>query len=163
MAEEAFVRLRRAPTITPHRKEDCTMRHLARPDTAKSSVAARAYRIRARLPGQLIPERLEMARLRYGELYPLDAIRRKVAETLPRRIGFVRGAAIEPIERYSEPIPDDVLLKYDDARRTGLFSTFWVVTPKYYEQRQYDPWVIAQVKGSELSAVIAQWDELTAT
>jgi hypothetical protein len=37
------------------------------------------------------------------------------------------------------------------------------VTPRYYEQRQYDPWVIAQVKGSELSAVIAQWDELTAT
>lgn len=133
------------------------MNQLVRSKSAVLDMAARARTIRARLPNQLIPERLELSRLHYGELYRLEEIRRRVAETLPRRIGFIRGAAVEPIEDYREPIPDDVLLKYDDAAQSGLFSTFLVVTPRYYEQRQFDPWVVGAVKGSELYAVIAQW------
>jgi hypothetical protein len=55
--------------------------------------------------------------------------------------------------------PDEVLLKYDDAARSGLFSAFSVVTPTYFSQKQVDPWVVGQVDGAELYAVIAQWDE----
>jgi len=36
---------------------------------------------------------------------------------------------MEPIEEYSGLIPDEVLLKYDEAARSGLFAKFWIVTP----------------------------------
>ena len=42
-------------------------------------------------------------------------IRRKVADSLPHRLGFLRGAVLEPIETYQGFIPDEVLLKYDGA------------------------------------------------
>ena len=119
---------------------------------------ARIRSIRSRLPGQLLRERLEMAAVCYGPLHTLAEIRHKVGETLPRRIGFVRGATLEPIETYREPIPDEALLKYDDAAQSGLFSKFWVATPTYYQERQLDPWIIGEVTGSDRCAVIAQWD-----
>jgi hypothetical protein len=120
--------------------------------------AARLRAIRSRLPGQMLRERVEMASVCYGPLYTWPEVRQKVAETLPRRIGFVRSAVVEPIEGYREHIPDEALIKYDDAVRSGLFSKFWVATPRYYEQRQVDPWIIGEVTGSEQCAVIAQWD-----
>src|SRR5437016_13155455 len=40
-----------------------------------------------------------------------------------------------------------------------LFSAFRVVTPAYFSQKQVDPWIVAQVDGAELYAVIAQWDD----
>ena len=120
--------------------------------------AARIRTIRARLPGQMLPERIEMASLCYGPLYTLAEIRQKVAETLPRRIGFVRSTTVEPIETYREPIPDAALLKYDEAVRSDCFSQFRVATPRYYEQRQVDPWILGEVTGTERWAVIAQWE-----
>jgi hypothetical protein len=120
--------------------------------------AARAGRIRARLPGQVLRERIDLARASFGPLYSMVEIRRKVAETLPHRIGYVRGAVFEPIESYQDIIPDEALLKYDDAVRTGLFDKFWVVTPTYYRERQLDPWIVGQVTGTSFHAVIAQWD-----
>jgi hypothetical protein len=120
--------------------------------------SSRASRIRARLPGQMLRERIELTRASYGPLYTMVEIRRKVAETLPHRIGYVRGAVFEPIETYAEAIPDEALLKYDDAVRSGLFNKFWVVTPTYYRERQLDPWIVGEVIGANLCAVIAQWD-----
>lgn len=119
---------------------------------------ARVRKIRSELPGQLQRERIETARLCYGPLYSLNEVRQKVAETLPRRVGYMRSAALEPIETYQDPIPDDALLKYDDARTSGLFSKFWVASPRYYESKQSDPWILAEVRGTELYAVVAQWD-----
>lgn len=118
---------------------------------------ARVRKIRSELPGQMLRERIETARLCYGPLYSLNEVRQKVAETLPRRVGYMRSAALEPIETYQDPIPDDALLKYDDARNSGLFSKFWVASPRYYESKQTDPWIIAEVQGTELYAVVAQW------
>jgi hypothetical protein len=129
-----------------------------RPDAPPSDVAARIRAIRARLPGQLLRERLEMAILCHGPLYSLAEIRQRVGEVLPRRLGYVRGAALEPIETYREPIPDEALLKYDDAARSGLFSKFWVATPTYYQDRQVDPWIVAEVEGTDRWAVIVRWD-----
>jgi hypothetical protein len=129
-----------------------------RPDHAPSDVATRIRTIRARLPGQLLRERLEMAILCHGPLYSLAEIRQRVGEVLPRRLGYVRGAALEPIETYREPIPDEALLKYDDAVRSGLFSKFWVATPTYYQDRQVDPWIVAEVEGTDRWAVIVRWD-----
>jgi hypothetical protein len=130
----------------------------AHPDSPPSDVATRIRAIRSRLPGQLLRERLEMAVLCHGPLYSLAEIRQRVGEVLPRRLGYVRGAALEPIETYREPIPDEALLKYDDAVRSGLFSKFWVATPTYYQDRQVDPWIVAEVEGTDRWAVIVRWD-----
>ena len=92
------------------------------PDATAIDVAARIRAIRARLPGQLLRERLEMAQLDYGPLYSLAEVRQRVGEVLPRRLGYVRGATLEPIEQYREPIPDEALLKFDDAVQSGIFS-----------------------------------------
>ncbi|MGH3372100.1 MAG: hypothetical protein ACRDPR_19110 [Nocardioidaceae bacterium] len=123
-----------------------------------SDTAARLKAIRATLPGQMVRERLEMAYLSYGPLYSLAEVRQKVGEVLPRRFGYVRGARLESIEAYGDTIPDDALLKYDDAVRSGLFSKFWVATPTYYQERQVDPWIVAEVTGTDRWVVIARWD-----
>ena len=120
--------------------------------------AARAAAIRQRLPGQLLRERLDSARLLYGPLRTPAEIRQRIAESLPHRLGYVRGARLEPIETFADRIPDEALLKYDEAVRTGLFARFWVAVPTYNRQQQVDPWIIGEVIGSESCAVVAQWD-----
>jgi hypothetical protein len=139
--------------LTTLEQTDSTRTAATRPDMTK-----RLRAIRAGLPGQMLRERQQIARVRYGMLYTQAEIRKKVADTLLSRVGFVRGAVLEPIETYSRPIPDDALIKYDDAVQTGVFSKFLVATPRYYSQRQADPWIVGQVVGTELWAVIAQWD-----
>jgi hypothetical protein len=119
---------------------------------------ARVRAVRSRLPGQMLQERLETAQLTYGPLYTLAEVRQRVGEVLPRRFGYVRSAMLEPIEAYRHRIPDHALLKYDDAVQSGLFSKFWVATPAYYQERQVDPWIVAEVSGSDRWAVIARWD-----
>jgi hypothetical protein len=128
--------------------------------TAESppDMTKRLRAIRVGLPGQMLRERRQTARACYGMLYTEAEIRKKVADTLPPRVGLVRGAVLEPIENYRPPIPDGALIKYDDAVQAGLFSKFLVATPRYYGQRQVDPWIVGQVVGTELWAVIAQWD-----
>ncbi len=120
--------------------------------------AARVRAIRRRLPGQMLRERTETAQLLYGPLYSLAEVRMKVAEALPRRVGFVRGATLDPIESYAGAIPDEALIKWDDAVQSGLFSKFMVATPTYYSERQVDPWIIGEVQGTDRWAVVAQWD-----
>jgi hypothetical protein len=124
---------------------------------AATETAARAREIGLRLPGQMLEERLETARLYFGALHTLDEIRTRVGRTLPHRIGFVRGATLERIESYRAQIPDEALLKWDDAASRGIFSQYWVATPTYFGRNQADPWIIGQVTGSDLCAVIAQW------
>lgn len=129
----------------------------AREELTSVDTATRLRAIRARLPGQVLRERIEEASARFGPLYPMAEIRQRVGETLPRRVGYVRGAALEPIESYRARIPDEALLKYDDAVNTGLFSKFWVATPTYYQDRQVDPWLVGVVTGTDLCAIVAQW------
>lgn len=68
--------------------------------TDPDETAVRARSIRTRLPGQMARERLETAALLYGPLYGIAEIRQRVAATLLRRVGFVRGTLREPIESY---------------------------------------------------------------
>jgi hypothetical protein len=124
---------------------------------SRVDLASRVAGIRARLPGQVLRQRVEMATVCYGPLYTLAEVRRRVGEALPYRFGFIRGATLEPIEDYRETIPDEALVKYDDAVRSGVFARFWVATPTYYEERQVDPWILGEVDGIERFAVIAQW------
>lgn len=129
----------------------------AGPDTTDRSARARA--VRTTLPGQMLRERLETAALIFGPLYRLAEIRQRVGETLPRRVGLVRGATFVPIEAYRDAIPDEALLKYDDALRSGVFGKFLVATPTYYREQQADPWLVAEVAGAtDRWAVVAQWD-----
>jgi hypothetical protein len=130
----------------------------ARTEVAPVDTATRVRRIRSRLPGQALRERLEMAAACYGPLMMLAEVRLKVGETLPRKLGFIRSAALDPIESYRPPIPDEALLKYDDAVQSGLFSKFWVATPTYYQERQIDPWIVGEVTETHLCAIIARWD-----
>jgi len=137
------------------------MDHTELPHTgtpAPTDCESRIRAIRARLPGQVLRERFEIAQVSYGPLYSLAEIRQSVGQTLPRRAGYVRSAALEPIEDYRAQIPDEALLKYDDAVNSGLFSKFTVATPTYYQDRQIDPWIIGQVAGADRYAVVAQWD-----
>jgi hypothetical protein len=128
------------------------------PAATSTDVDARIRAIRTRLPGQMLRERIEMAQLCHGPLFTLAEIRQKVGQSLPRRAGYVRGATLEPIEDYRQAIPDEALLKYDDALKSGLFAKFWVATPTYYQERQVDPWIVAEVAGADRYAVIAQWE-----
>jgi hypothetical protein len=114
--------------------------------------------LRAGLPGQVRCERIEAARLGYGPLYRREEVERRVGETLPQRLGFRRVAVFDPIETYAERIPDHALLAYGEAAESGLFSQFWVATPAYRSERQADPWILGEVKGADLYAVIARWD-----
>ena len=119
----------------------------------------RARAVRARLPGQMLHQRIENAQLTRGPLYTLAEIRQRVGEALPRRFGYVRSAVLEPIESYRDLIPDHALLKYDDAVQSSLFDKFWVATPTYYQERQVDPWIIGEIGGgADRWAVIARWD-----
>lgn len=126
-------------------------------ETEPVDMAERLLAIRLRLPGQAVRERVDMARAAYGPLYTMGLIRERLAQTLPVRLGYVRSTVVEPIEEYREGIPDEALLKYDDVQRSGLFSKFWIVTPTYYRERQIDPWIVGEVTGSKLCAVIASW------
>jgi hypothetical protein len=126
--------------------------------TEQATTQVRARAIRARLPGQVFGERLDAAAIEFGPLYSLVQIRERVAETLPPKFGYRRTAVLEPIESYRERIPDDVLLKYDDAVARGLFSRFWVATPAYREERQIDPWIIGEITDANAYAVIARWE-----
>ena len=128
------------------------------PATVTPDIDSRVRSIRARLPGQMLRERIQMAELLHGPLYSLAEVRQKVGQALPRRAGYVRGAALEPIEEYRQAIPDEALLKYDDAVRSNLFARFWVATPTYYQERQVDPWILGEVTGTDRYAVIARWD-----
>jgi len=113
----------------------------------------------ARLPGQMLQERIENAQLAHGPLHTLAEIRQRVGEALPRRLGYVRSAVLEPIEAYRQHIPDHALLKYDDAVQSGVFDKFWVATPTYYQERQVDPWIVGEIGGgADRWAVIARWD-----
>jgi hypothetical protein len=64
---------------------------------------------------------------------------------------------VGPIETYRDFIPDEALLKYDDAVRSGLFASFRVATPAYRAERQVDPWIVVQVRDADVYAGIAQW------
>jgi hypothetical protein len=119
---------------------------------------ARARAIRLTLPGQAALARRAEAEAAWGTLYTLEELRRQVRATLPPRLGRAREAIVESIEAYRSPIPDDALLKYDDALRTGLFSRFFVATPAYDGDRAVDPWIVGELKGAPLYAIVAQWD-----
>jgi hypothetical protein len=130
----------------------------ATPSTqGEPDVAERVRQIRARLPGQVLRERLETARALYGDLFARAELENKVAHTLPSRLGFRRTTVLEPIETYREMIPDEALLKYDDALRSGLFASYIVATPAYHAERQVDPWIVGEVRDAGVFAVIAQW------
>jgi hypothetical protein len=120
---------------------------------------ARLRAIRSSLPGQVLCERVAQARLSFGSLYTLAEIRERVRTSLPRQLGRVRDTQVETIENYAQRIPDDALLKYDEALRSGLFSRFLVARPTYGHQPDVDPWIIGQVTGTELHAVIARWED----
>lgn len=127
------------------------------PTPSAPDAAERARQIRARLPGQVLYERLQTARALYGDLFTITQLESRIVETLPPRFGSRRTAVLEPIEAYRARIPDEALLKYDDAVRSGLFATFLVATPAYRAERQVDPWIVALVREADVYAVIAQW------
>ena len=119
----------------------------------------RARDIRAKLPGQARQERLVTATLLYGSLAALETLHRRIARTLPSRVGSIRRTKVHSIEDAETIIPDDALLKYDDAAQLELFSRFVIVTPAYWFGEEGGPWLVANVAGTDRWAVIARWSE----
>jgi hypothetical protein len=115
--------------------------------------------IRSGLPGQVRQARLVTASMLYGPLCSLDELHGRIARTLPARFGSVRRARVVPIEQSETLIPDDTLLKYDDAVQLELFSRFVIATPAYWFGEEGDPWLIGNVAGTERWAVIARWGD----
>jgi len=54
-------------------------------------------------------------------------------------------------------MPDDVLLRYDEAVQLGVFSRFLVGTPAYYWWSVPDAWLVADVAGTDRWAVLSHW------
>jgi len=121
----------------------------------------RVHEIRAGLPGQVRKARLMTASMLYGPLCSLDDLHRRIARTLPSCFGRVRHTRISPIEQSEALIPDDALLKYGDAGQVGVFSRFLIATPAYWLGAEGDPWLIANVAGTDRWAVIARFGEET--
>jgi hypothetical protein len=120
-------------------------------------VRARIRYIRAGLPGQLRQERLSTAALLYGPLCSLDEMHHRIARTLPWRFGSFRRVKVAPVHQSDTVLPDDVLLKYDDAVQLGVFGRFLVATPAYYWWAQGDPWLVAVVEGTVRWALVVGW------
>ena len=115
-------------------------------------------RIRDRLLRPTLEERVAQARARYGRVYTLGQLR---AAAYPRRRGrlsrFERGS-MEPLEIYRALIPDDALLRYNDASETESFSQFWVVTPTRVGRDRPARWLVGQLRGGvQLYAIVARW------
>ena len=117
----------------------------------------RLAQIRASLSGQVWRERVDTASAAYGPLYTLSEVQQKIGDSLPIKLGYRRTAVLEPIDSYRGRIPDEALLKYDDARPSCLFARFWVGTPAYRAERQTDPWILGEVIDTDRYAVIAYW------
>jgi hypothetical protein len=118
----------------------------------------RVRRIRDRLLGQTLGERVAQARARYGRVYTLAELR---AAACPRWRAWLsrpdRGF-MEPLESYQAPIPDDALLRYDDASETAWFSRFCVVTPASSGRDRSAGWIVGELRGGvELFAIVARW------
>src|SRR5919201_561952 len=96
--------LRGAPSVPLTIRWPCCCSQPAQEESAMQDVTispeTRVRAVRARLPGQMLHERIENAQLTYGPLYTLVEIRQRVGEALPRRFGYVRSAVLEPIESY---------------------------------------------------------------
>ncbi len=118
----------------------------------------RVRRIRDRLFGQTLGQRIAQARARYGRVYTLAELR---AAARPRRRArgrrFDRGF-MESLEAYQGPIPDDALLRYDDASETAWFSRFYVVAPASSGRERPTRWIVGELRGGvELYAIVARW------
>ena len=119
--------------------------------------AAQVRRIRDRLPGQTLGERIAQALARYGRVYTGAELR---AAACPRWRAWLSRFAhdvMQPLEAYQAPIPDDAL-RYDDASDTAWFSQFCVVAPASAGRDRPARWIVGQLRGgAELYAVDARW------
>lgn len=130
-------------------------------------VAERAAAIRAQLPDQAAAEELknrrEIAAALYGPLYSLAELRDRAARTMPLPRAIPpwgrRGVVLEQVPTYRSRIPDQPLLKYDEALQSSLFSGFWVATPICNRRAGPHRWIIAEVADTTRWAVIAHWTE----
>ena len=102
-------------------------------------------------------ERLATASLVYGPLFSLQTMHRRIAHTLPWRPGRLRRTKVTPIAQSEVAIPDDVLMKYDDARQLGVLSQFLIVRPAYFWAPDGLCWLVAGVAETARWAIIASW------
>jgi hypothetical protein len=126
---------------------------------SERQLAARAQEIRAGLPGQLRQQRLGTASLLYGPVCSQDELRARIASSLPWKLGSIRRARLEPIEQTEIVIPDEILVKYDDAVQLGLFSRFMLGRPAYWLAVHDPRWLVAEIADTERWVAIARWQE----
>ena len=101
----------------------------------------------------------EMIQCRFGRLYTEAEMLDAMKEAIPARSGHNRIAHFDRIMEYRQVIPDDVLLKYGEAKQAGAFADFYVAHFSYAQRPITDPWLIGEIKigSAHKYAVLAKW------
>jgi hypothetical protein len=114
----------------------------------ESEVLDRVKKIRAALPN-LAPN-LEVAAAQFGLQVPARAVHQHARRALPFKFFSRRGSTWWTVDHFRGSVPDQALLKYDEAKRTGLLTHFYVVVPMRstarYEFAPRDPWLVGSVQ-----------------
>jgi len=119
---------------------------------------AKVAEIRQDLAGQQTRGRWDLAEAQFGLIMDIGTLRDRIRKTIPFRLFNVRHVDWEDIGSYTGHIPDQALLKYEEARRTGLFRCFKVAAPMYSTFNPVsDPWLLGYVDPSH-AIVLAYWE-----
>ncbi len=108
--------------------------------------------------GQTLGERIAHAQARYGRVYTLAELRAATCPGWQAWFSRLKRQVMEPLEAYQAPNPDDGLLRYEDASETAWFSRFCVVAPASAGRDRPSRWIVGQLRGVELYAIVARWD-----
>ena len=97
-------------------------------------------------------------------LFTKEEIRERLLHLLPFKVFRFRRTRSVPISRFPEPIPDEILLAYDNARRTAAFREFsitWNLGGDEYSlvRRERDFFLVgkARIPGAVCYAILGQW------
>jgi hypothetical protein len=118
----------------------------------------RVRRIRDRLLRPTLDERVARVRARYGRVYTRAQLCGGGAARRRGRFRRLERGCARSLEAYGARIPDDALLRYDDALGTEAFSQFWVVTPARSGRDRCARWLVGELRGGvDLFAIVARW------
>ena len=103
-------------------------------------------------------EGLKRARGLYTLFYGENAAKDHIAKSIPKRMWCKRGARVTSVYFYPLMLSESAAPKYEEARSSGLFDMFDVVTPTYDNMAQRGSWIVGRVSCTSWRALIVQVD-----
>lgn len=119
---------------------------------------AAAQRVRQKLPGQVAQSRRALAEAQYGLAMSQRELHDKIRRSIRARFGFERSSSGVGITSYTRFIPDEALLKYQEAKDSGFFDRFTIEWPTYDSKQAPDPYLVGWLDG-DTAIVLAYWDD----